>query len=279
MKYVLFLLLCMLSCNLYATSAGRLTVKNNTASSVFIADIGRNIAASSTEEISPLNYLLWAASVDIDTLIMNNTLDIYRDNALLSNNRAREIVHSLRLLIARSQGVPITGDVIEIDTDTLSIVQNGANKIKINANPITGGSSGFVSFFYDGGAENKWLRQENNHTEKSGPGSSGKRMPFILPYAGRITALTFINKQEPNDPVNADIEIYKNYVLITTWQIRGKKWASKTNGLTSLTFWAGDNISVYLKKVSGADKPEDPLVNVFYTFTGTVEQELGGTNP
>jgi hypothetical protein len=263
----------------HASTPTRMQVKNNTGSVVSITDIGRDVAASATESIDLRNAGDFAGSANIDTLINSNTLDIILDGVTLSNDDAKELLHSFRILKILKSGSLIGRDVTEIDSDNLTITSTGSGKVKINSATGIGGSGGFISFWNDGGTENKWLRQENNHTEPSGPFNEKKRMPYIWPFAGKVNALTFIVKNEPAKGANVDIEIYRNYSLIFTWQVRNRKWASKSNGLTSLTFAAGDRLAVFAKKVNDLEKADSVVFNLFYTFTDNVQQEIGGTNP
>lgn len=136
-----------------------------------------------------------------------------------------------------------------------------------------GGIGGVVkTFWHDSGTENQWLQRDNHHTENSGPSTESKREPWTFPFDGEITTLTFMNATNSSD---TDIEIYKNGVLQYTWQIRLKKWATKTD-ITPIVFAAGDQLGVYAKKVDGGNKPNDVLIDVFIAFTSNIAQELGG---
>lgn len=154
----------------------------------------------------------------------------------------------------------------------MAIMQSGCK-----SNGGIGGGAGIggikVNFWCDSGCYNEWLQRENNHTEPSGPHSDDETEPYLFPFDGEITSLGYINKKTDSD---TDIKLYKNGTLQATWQIRNKKWATKTD-LAVISFLAGDKLSVYAEKFEGGSKPEDLLLDVYISFTSDVAQELGGT--
>ena len=136
-----------------------------------------------------------------------------------------------------------------------------------------GGTGGIrINFWCDGSCYDDWLQRDNNHTEPSGPDTESNSEPWTFPFDGEICSLSFMNKK---DNADIDIEIYKNGTLQYTWNILNKKWATIT-GVSPITFSAGDQLSVFAKKVDGGDKPDDVLLDVFAAFTSSTAQELGG---
>jgi len=135
------------------------------------------------------------------------------------------------------------------------------------------GQSGTLSFFHDSGTENVFLSIDNHHQEPSGPQSQGTSVPAIMPFDGGVYAITFINR---NDSVETDLEFYINGTVAFTWSIVNKKWARKSDGLSALSFSAGDQIGLFAKKVSG-QKPDTVSVYMYYVFTNGTEEEGGDT--
>lgn len=131
-----------------------------------------------------------------------------------------------------------------------------------------------VNFWHDGGTSDQWLQRDNNHTQASGPATNGDREPWVFPFNGQITTLSYINKKNSTE---TDLQIFKNGVLQFTWQIRDRKWAIKTN-ITPITFNAGDRLSVFAKKFDGGDNPDSVLLDVFIKFTSDTQQEIGGSS-
>ncbi len=115
----------------------RLQVKNNTSSPVFIDDIGRGVSASSTEDIDPTNYLLWAASEDIDTYIDNDTLDIidltFGTPLTLTNEDAKSYIHELRISRLQRTGGQSFNQVRDIEFDgDVSVADLGNGHVKVS---------------------------------------------------------------------------------------------------------------------------------------------------
>lgn len=156
------------------------------------------------------------------------------------------------------------GDVTVVD-DT-----NGKATITVNTNTDRNAT---ITWFHSAGTENVWLSLEEHHARPSGPSTDSTSEPAIMPFDGAVYALDFINEANSSE---SDIEFYVNSVLTFTWEIRDKKWAYKTNGLSAFTFSAGDKISVYAKKVTG-EKPVSPVIHMYFKFTSTTTGEGGGS--
>ena len=86
-------------------------------------------------------------------------------------------------------------------------------------------------------------------------------------------------RMESKGYLTKDIEIYKNGVapgdVIFTWQIRNKRTAFKLNGLSGVTYSAGDRILIFAKNF-GSNDPVDVTIQVFFDTTNNPVTE-GGT--
>jgi len=67
-------------------------LRNTTVSDIFISDVGPTIAASSTYTIPPQDYLLWAASTDIDAFITSGDIVVVDDVGDLSADRGKDFL-------------------------------------------------------------------------------------------------------------------------------------------------------------------------------------------
>jgi len=125
---------------------------------------------------------------------------------------------------------------------------------------------GTISFMNDKVTSNKWL------TINGTPGSTSDITPAVIPFNAVIFGLAFTNTVNSSD---IDLEIHKNGTLLFTWEIRTKRHAYKTNGLSAVTFSAGDTLSVYAKDVAAGIDPDDPVVHIHYSFTDGTTGEGG----
>ena len=112
--------------------------------------------------------------------------------------------------------------------------------------------AGTLAFEKNGTCRNKWLG--------FGIGKPSNVTPFVIPGVVQVSALTFVNN---NNSVETDIEVYKNGVLIHTWEVRNSRWAWTTEGIYELTFVAGDRVGVFLRD-RGTD-PRNCIVTMHYT--------------
>jgi hypothetical protein len=129
-----------------------------------------------------------------------------------------------------------------------------------------GGANGSLLYMNDAGSDNKWLKLNGNHLETS------NIIRGLFPLGVRLTGFTFFNKK---NNVGGDLELYKNSTLIYTWPIRNKRYAWKTNSLPTLSFNAGDRLSVFCRSVEGQRQIDTPAFFVYFVFTDTTASEGG----
>lgn len=125
--------------------------------------------------------------------------------------------------------------------------------------------AGTLAFEKNGRCKNKWLG--------FGIGKPSNATPYISPCSMQITAVTFMNNANGAD---TDVEIYKNGIIIHTWEVRDKRWAWTTQDVYTLTFEAGDRIGVFLRD-RGTD-PRNCIVTMHYTTTSQQTGEGGATS-
>lgn len=146
----------------------------------------------------------------------------------------------------KHDGTSVVVEMSQGEKDTLNAaLREGA--------AVTNETGEFI-FSQWGRARNRWLRTNNFFPSN--------RMPWAFMNNAVISGLKFQNNNNGSD---TDLEIYKNGSLYYTWEIRDKRWAWKTNGLSALTYDEGDTIGVRAKTVGGQD-PMFALVIVQYRY-------------
>ena len=268
------LILLLITIPVFGSTPDRITIKNNAGSITTIADIGRDIAASATEDLDLRNAPDFAASVDIGTLIDADTIDILLNTIVLSNDDAKELLRSFRIMKVSESNTVKTRDVTQIDfIGNVGVTDQGNGKVEVNVdgslNPI-GKLMGFT-FFKNGDASNVWLRFNSSS-------SASNEVPFIAPYAVKLVSATWVNERDGQD---TDVEFYKNGVLALTWQVRNKRSAYDS----TLTFnvAAGDRVSVYMRKVGEEadddddddDEPSSPVIQTLFQITDSAASSGG----
>jgi hypothetical protein len=145
----------------------------------------------------------------------------------------------------------VTGSVVEEMTGGEKTLVDAA----IRDRSATPNNHGEFKFGNRGITINRWLRTESYFMPSF-------RMPQVFLSSGYLTGLTFLNYV---DSVDTDIQLYKNGTLWTTWEIRSKRYAYKTNKLIDFTFKEGDQLSVRCKGV-GNSRPTQVLVTTQYKY-------------
>lgn len=110
-----------------------------------------------------------------------------------------------------------------------------------------------IPFSGNATVSNKWLSLFSG-------GNTSDTIPFLSPFNGSITGLSFVNSSSGSD---CDLEIYKNGALALTIEIRNQLNYVDTS-FTPLTIASSDTIGVFLRKF-GNSKPSDPLVTLWFS--------------
>jgi hypothetical protein len=123
--------------------------------------------------------------------------------------------------------------------------------------------------FSNGIASNKWLTQFFTSTATD-------TVPLHITFDYELYGVTFGNK---NTDVYCDVEIYKNGTdpgdLVFTMEVRGFQFYHDTTVTNHFNGSLGDNISVYIKQVSGGDNAADVFVDLFFRITSNTVGQGG----
>lgn len=164
----------------------------------------------------------------------------------------------------------VTQNYWKYDGSSVVVEMSQAEKDAVDAAILEAGAhineQSHWNFIAHGRARNKWL------SLSSGSHRPSLWNPAICLDAGRISGLAFVNEK---NSVSTDVEIYKNGIKIFTWSITDKRWATKTTGLSNVTFDQGDKISVLMRD-TGTD-PRYPMVSVYYQLTNSVPSDGGSS--
>jgi hypothetical protein len=110
-------------------------LKNTTASIVFINDTGVSINASGQYIIPHTDYLLWAASLDYQSLVTTGTIVV--NNGVIDlapNDGIRYIDYADRAKV-QAGGVDVTQVATTLNfTGSVTVTDNGSGKATVNVN-------------------------------------------------------------------------------------------------------------------------------------------------
>ena len=120
------------------------------------------------------------------------------------------------------------------------------------------------NFLHWGVARNTWLRY--NFVMPS------NKMPALFMNEAVVSGLTWVCH---TDNADATVQIYKNNSLAYSWVLTNKRVAYKTDGLSGVTFSAGDRLSV--KVISGTTRPYYPSLSVYYRYNLATTGEGGSS--
>ena len=213
-------------------------VKNTTGSLLRVPDVGVDIPASGSYLIPEQDYLLWAASEDIQTSIATGDAILNDGVEDLSLARSADYIrYAERAFSVRFDSDPerVNGFV---SRNVQEAIEESRNAVAGKIVTMGFGSTGVTS--------DKWLFV--NH-----PSSPSNDSPYVAPWSGKIIALSYSNS---NDSSETDLEVYINGTLQYTWDIRDKRtsWITSSGGLVNIS--QGDRVSVFSRSVTGTS-PKD----------------------
>ena len=213
-------------------------VKNTTGSLLRIRDVGVDISASGSYLIPEQDYMLWAASVDIQTSIAAGDAILNDGVEDLSLARSADYIRYAE----RAFSVRFDSDPERVNGFTSRNVQEAIEESRnaVAGKLVTLGVTG------SGTTSDKWLFVGH-------PSNPSVTSPYVAPWSGKVIALSFSNSE---NSTNTDLKIYVNGSLQYTWAVRGKKTAWITNSGGLVTIAQGDRISAYAGN-AGTPFPKD----------------------
>ena len=214
--------------------------------------IGQTLATTETFDIPEGKMFKWANDPVVITDVASGDLKVIKSTGPTVYYSATE---GQRVLDGLATGIAAAGSSGEL------LCSGPAGDLVWT--PVVGGT---VSFYSDGTTNNKWLKVGDGQVQTS------DKSPVVLPYDAMIYAMTFTNKSNSAD---IDFEVYKNAVLHFTWNISDKRYGYKTNGLSAVTFSAGDRMSVFC--TSTGTTPNNPLLVINYSYLNGIQGEGGAS--
>ncbi len=241
------------------------------AAAIVLKAVGREVPASGQIEVHTEDYLLWASEdsiTEITPLINSGDIVINDsvDDITVANGFSLARAIDFLKYVDQAFHQRFAAEPERSNGFSAKNVQEAIEESKAN---IEGKTTALPSFMNNGITKDKWLALD-------GSMSPSNELPAVIAFRSSIASLVFINK---NDDADTDIEIYKNGVLDFTWEIRNKRWTYKTNGLTTISFNAGDKISCFAKSVTsgtGVD-PSSVILDVVVRSTSSITGEDGSS--
>lgn len=237
-------------------------LKNTTVSPLGVSDLGITIPANSSYTVQVPDYLLLADSSDVITPITSGDIVV--------NDGSQDLSTIQGLLYV---GYP--DDALRLHFLDNSVRSNGfsaqnvQDAIEESRNQVAGKLEDF-GFMSSGSVQNKWLNIDH-------PSVTSDTVPLVTPWSGKITALTFSNK---NDNVDIDIELYINTVLAYTWEIRNKRtaWKALAGGIATVS--QGDRLSMFARAYNGGTggSPRDVAGEIMATLITQPDGDGGTQN-
>ncbi len=226
-------------------------IENTTGTAIALDDMGITVPASATYDMTGKRSDIIALSNDLETNLTSGDIKLIKSEGPTVYYSASQ---ALRILQQDTESILAAGNTGEL------LCTNPSGDLVWTS--VIGGT---IVFLNDGSTGNKWLKISEGQAQTS------DLAPVVMPFDSVIYALTFVNKIDSTD---CDIEIYKNATLLFTWSIVTKRWAYKTDGLSAVTFSAGDRLSVFSSDTG--QNPDDPLVTIHYSFLNGTEGNGGG---
>lgn len=234
--------------------------QKNPPNKITIKSAGISIPAIGQYTIQPQEYALWT------TQDIVNELTPYIDSGdIVVNDGVRDLtaaegiryIEKVETVDAQWNNVDIVKSPIQLNFQgDVSVADGGGGKATILIGQSGTPSGKLIDFFFvaSGNTADKWLGVGNGST-------ASNLIPYILPWSANLVSLTFTNQ---DNNVDIDVLIYKNGILLYTWDIRNKRTAWKTNASLG-SFSQGDRLSCFLKKYlggTGDSTAQDPIVEL-----------------
>jgi hypothetical protein len=240
-------------------------IKNNTESAQIW--VGQKINPGEYYEIQPEEANFWMYDPDLEEAI--NAGNAIVNNGIRDLNQTGDNpLEYLRMPASAADikfdntqtGVGLSSENVQEALEELEgLVGGSGNQYKIIS----------LAFLGSGTTKNKWLYPyELNQTSD--------RVPAVLPFNVVLNGLSYSNREEST---YCKIELYKNgsETYEYQWDISSYRYAYKTNNLSSVTFSAGDRLSLYLRYIetTGYVAPKDPVIYVTFSISDNTTGEGG----
>ena len=244
--------------------------RNNIGSDVFIDDIGETVNTGETKVIHPTKYGHWAASVDVDAYIDSGDITIIHNGLDLVPAQGKCLVHELTDYMESIKTYPSVQSILR-QTKKIRYVgpfwdlSVSGNTLDIAAqfSATAEGKETNLEFFDGGNVDNSWLNLV-------GANINSDDTPGVITANCKLRAISFTNTRSN---ASTDIRLYKNGTsipnLFYTWEIRGSRYAWKTNGLDAVTFSIGDTVRVYYASAPG-QSPQNSVCILTFVNTDNV---------
>ena len=101
-------------------------------------------------------------------------------------------------------------------------------------------------------------------------GKGTDEAPYIMLFAATLVGLSWINT---DDDTALDIEVYRNGVLVFTWEVRNARFARKSDNMGSVRFVAGDLLSVFGRTFTTATRPKNLNITIALSLFNFIQEE------
>ena len=245
-------------------------IKNTTINDIEIIATGVTIPASGQIDLHKQDYLIWATDDAIaeivpyltsGDLVVNDGIDDL--TAFDGENFLKypDTAFNVRFLAEPERG-------------NLFVSKNVQEAIEEAKATLQGKISVLPNFFNNGNTSNKWLALDGSF-------NASDTIPAIINFDSAFAAITYVNS---NDNSDLDIEFYRNGTgpsdLLFTWQVRGARYAYKTNNLATITLNRGDTLHCFAKRVAGGAAASSVIVTVLVqSVNSTVDEGYFPTLP
>jgi hypothetical protein len=183
------------------------------------------------------------------------------------------VYHSPIPLTIEDDGVEVdTGiDTINFD-DNLTVTDEGDGKVSVSAaSSDVRGDIYRVPFGYDSSAADEWLNYEHYN-------ANCYEVPPKVIWDSDLIGISFTNKKSN---ARCIVEVYKNGTgtgqRVLQFYVDRDRWAYDTT-ITPISFSRGDTVRVYIRKWSGGDDADIPVVDLDFIITSNQTGSDSGDN-
>lgn len=207
----------------------------------YIFNINKNVICPDVFHIYILENYSWAKE-KIFNIVVNTTINI---TSVISNTPLTIAEQNELLNLVNVWNCSLDF----IDPKTFSSPTQQADE------EFTSKLIGPFKFWYDSSSvSNKWLSAIKD--------TGSDLSKYQIPFKGKISAITYSNI---NNNVNAQVELYKNNILVYIMTINNSKRKILTNISQNIIFEVGDELSCFLRK-TGGNLSNRPFVTVFFNI-------------